>query len=68
VATGVSLVLAFVAEGEWGRWAISAVVGVSALVYWSKIVTPSWVREAAEVYSDRLFEAVDTLRQDSASS
>jgi hypothetical protein len=42
-------------------------VGGAALLYWSKIVTPSWVREAAEVYSDRLLEAVDTLRRDSGS-
>lgn len=67
VATGVSLVLAIVREDEWSRWAISAAVGVAALVYWSKVVTRSWVREAAEVYSDRLLESVDTLRRDSAS-
>ena len=67
VATGVSLVLAIVREDEWSRWAISAAVGVAALVYWSTVVTPSWVREAAEVYSDRLLESVDTLRRDSAS-
>ena len=65
VATGVSLVLAIVREYEWSRWAISAAVGVAALLYWSKVVTPSWVREAAEVYSDRLLESVDTLRRDS---
>lgn len=68
IATGTSLVAAFVRGDEWGRWGIATIVGVAALFYWSRIVTPNWVREAAELYSDRLLEAVDTLRRDSASS
>jgi hypothetical protein len=31
-----------------GGRGISTMVGAAALLYWSKIVTPRWVRESAE--------------------
>ncbi|HEX7168587.1 MAG TPA: hypothetical protein VF230_16520 [Acidimicrobiales bacterium] len=43
------------------RWGGVAVVSVAALIFWSRFVTPDWVRRASDVYADRLLEAADTL-------
>jgi hypothetical protein len=66
----IALVLA-VALFVWGggnatsrliRWGISAGISAALFSYWWRIVTPDWVRLAAELYADRLIEAIDTLR------
>jgi hypothetical protein len=44
------------------RWGVVATLSAAALVYWSRVVTPQWVRKAAERYADRLIAAIDTLR------
>lgn len=64
-AAGVVLVAAY-PDGDLGqrltRWtwpiAIAAILGV----YWWFIVTPDWVKSAADDYADRLIEAVALLR------
>ena len=48
--------------GRWARWGIACGISAVLLVYWWRIVTPEWVRRAAELYADRLLEAVETLR------
>jgi hypothetical protein len=70
----VSLIVsvAFLFAGDpgdrWSRWGVSAVIAGAALIFWCRVVTPAWAREAAEVYADRLLEAVDTLRHQNSSS
>jgi hypothetical protein len=44
-----------------GRWVPALVISVLALVWWTFVVTEGWVRSAAELYADRLFEATHTL-------
>jgi hypothetical protein len=45
------------------RWGISGLAAAALAVFWARVVTPEWVRRPAEVYADRLFEAVETLRR-----
>ena len=45
------------------RWGSCAVVAALALFYWWRVVTETWVRRAGELYADRLFESIETLRQ-----
>jgi hypothetical protein len=51
------------AEHHAGRFWAAAAVGALALMGWWQLVTPSWVRSAAELYADRLMESVETLRR-----
>lgn len=44
------------------RWGIAAAVSGVSLLGWWLMVTPEWVRRSAEVYADRLLEAIDALR------
>jgi CHASE2 domain-containing sensor protein len=63
VAIGIgvlSLVLAAIDSWPPG-FVVPAVVSVLALVFWVWVVTPDWVRSAAETYAARLMEAVETL-------
>jgi hypothetical protein len=46
---------------DWRQWLISAVIALFGVIYWAKVVTPGWVRAAAELYADRLLEAIDLL-------
>jgi hypothetical protein len=48
--------------GRWSRWGISAAISSASLFYWWRIVNPEWVRRPAELYADRLLEAVESLR------
>jgi len=50
--------------GRATRWGISGGIAVLLAFYWRRVVTPQWVRVAAEVYAERLLEAVETLRAD----
>jgi hypothetical protein len=43
-------------------WGAAGGISVVLLIYWWRVVTPGWVRVSAELYADRLLEAVDTLR------
>jgi hypothetical protein len=52
-------------QDEWLPWAIVIAISLAAALYWWRIVTPDWVRRAAERYADRLLEAVHTLRRES---
>ena len=40
-----------------GRWTPALVISALALSWWIFVVTENWVRSAAELYSDKLFEA-----------
>lgn len=54
-----SVVLIF-AQGSERFWVDTAVALVAACGWW-KFVSPGWVRSAAELYADRLFEAAAGL-------
>jgi hypothetical protein len=58
---GVSAALLAVGGGE-PRFYTGGAVALVALVWWWR-VRPDWVRRAAELYADRLLEAVETLRR-----
>lgn len=64
-ATVVSVILFAVDSAAYSsraaRWGSTAAISVAALVFWSRFVTPEWVRRASELYADRLLEAADTL-------
>jgi hypothetical protein len=47
---------------RWARWGIAAAISVASIFYWWRIVTSEWVRRPAELYTDRLLEAVEALR------
>lgn len=53
--------VALVAQGD--DWNFTLAVGVSILVLpaWGFLVTPDWVRSAADLYAERLLEAVESL-------
>lgn len=52
----------FVAFTAYDYWTLGfTIFHLLALCAWIFVVTPAWVREAGEVYADRLFEAMDTL-------
>ena len=59
----VSAVALVVRSTDWQQWAVAIVVGLAAIAYWLVVVKPSWVREAAEAYADRLLETVDVLEE-----
>lgn len=46
------------------RWGGCAAVAGAAFLYWWRVVTEDWVKRSAEIYADRLFESVETLRED----
>ena len=68
VALAASVVLLIVDDGSvasrFGRWRASALVAAVLLVFWRSFVTADWVRRAAELYADRLLEAIHLLRSD----
>jgi hypothetical protein len=43
-------------------WGWPAGVAIVAAGVWWRAITPAWVRLTADAYADRLFEALDTLR------
>lgn len=45
------------------RWAPAFGVSLAVLLWWTLVVTEGWVRKAAELYADRLFEATHTNLQ-----
>jgi hypothetical protein len=51
------------AHDHTGRFWFAAAIAVVALLGWWRLVTPAWVRTAAELYADRLLESVETLRR-----
>jgi hypothetical protein len=61
VIGGASAIL-IVTQPSPGRYWLAAAVSVVALVGWWRLVTEEWVRQAAELYADRLFEAAAGMR------
>jgi hypothetical protein len=61
----VSIVLAALGSGSTltrlGRWVPAAIVCAMCLGFWLLIVSPGWVRRAAENYAERLLEAADLV-------
>lgn len=66
----VAILLALFDDGTPGErlaaWGPSAAIALMAAVFWSRFVTPSWVRLAAAAYADRLLETTQTLRGNGA--
>lgn len=56
----VSVVL-ITAQGEGWNFALAIGVSILALPVWGFLVTPEWVRSAADLYAERLMEAVESL-------
>jgi len=50
--------------GRSARWIPSLLVAAFALAWWGLVVSDRWIRTAADLYADRLFEAVHTLARD----
>lgn len=69
-AVGLMLSIALLIWGSgdqaarWTRWGIAGAISIASILYWSRIVTPGWVRRAADLYATRLLEAVETRRSD----
>lgn len=63
-----SVVLLIVDDGSvasrFGRWGASALLAAVLLVFWRGFVTADWVRRAADLYADRLLDAIHLLRSD----
>jgi hypothetical protein len=43
------------------RWAPAGLISAAAALFWWRIVRAEWVRRSAELYADRLFEALHIL-------
>jgi hypothetical protein len=43
------------------RWGPAGLISAVCVLFWWRIVTPDWVRRSAELYADRLFDALHTL-------
>lgn len=56
----VSAVLLALQGGSW-HFVLAAVVSILALLAWGFLVTPDWVRTAADLYAQRLMEAIESL-------
>jgi hypothetical protein len=56
----VSAVLLALQGGTW-HFVLAAVVSILALLAWGFLVTPDWVRTAADLYAQRLMEAIESL-------
>ena len=48
-------------SGSGARWTPAISASVLGLAWWGLVVSETWVRSAAELYADRLFEATHTL-------
>lgn len=55
-----STVLLIVQGGGW-NFVLAAGVSILALLAWGFLVTPDWVRTAADLYAQRLLEAIESL-------
>jgi hypothetical protein len=62
LALSLTLAIGVNSHRAWTRWGVTAAVTAGTLGFWWRIVTPAWVRTAAELYADRLLEALETLR------
>jgi hypothetical protein len=64
----IAAALFLVADGSLGeraaRYGPAAVIAMVAIIGWWRLVRPGWVRNAAEIYADRLFEATPTLSRE----
>lgn len=55
-----SISLLFAQDEAW-QFAVAAGASVLALPVWGFLVTPDWVRSAADLYAERLMEAIESL-------
>jgi hypothetical protein len=56
----VSALLFVLQDGSW-HFVLTAAVSILALFAWGFLVTPDWVRAAADLYAQRLMEAIESL-------
>jgi hypothetical protein len=47
--------------GRLTRWGPVGLISAVCALFWWRIVTPDWVRRSADLYADRLFDALHTL-------
>lgn len=62
LAAGVLLVESHYDGSHLLRWLVPGSLGILCGLFWLVMVRPRWVRNAAEIYAERLFEAVASLR------
>ena len=61
-AFAVSVLLLFLADAsQLPHYGVSAVIAAVAGYAWCRLVSPAWVKRAAELYADRLFEAIASI-------
>jgi hypothetical protein len=60
VVLAASVVLLVAQDNDW-NFVLAVGVSVLALPAWGFFVTPDWVRSAADLYAERLVEAVESL-------
>ncbi|MEJ7567762.1 MAG: hypothetical protein WKF41_05800 [Gaiellaceae bacterium] len=69
LAAGASIAILALGPGSIdaraARWVPALAIAALATLWWVLVVTEQWVRSAAELYSDRLFESAHTLGRDS---
>lgn len=53
-------------EARAARWGPTLAISLTALAWWTFVVSAPWVRAAADLYADRLFEATHALERDTA--
>lgn len=52
-------------ESRLIRWGSCGAMSLALLVFWWRVVGEDWVRRSAELYADRLLEALENLRRQS---
>jgi len=62
MVASIIVIVGLVDGGDHAAWTISLVASAVVGLVWWRLVTPEWVRRASDLYTDRLFEAVDSLR------
>jgi hypothetical protein len=51
-------------ESRAARWIPSLLIAIIATLWWVLVVNENWVRSAAAIYADRLFDAAHTLSRE----
>lgn len=68
VALVASVLLGIFGPGDLGnrvaRWLPCGAISLVAAAFWWWVVGPDWVRRSADIYADRLFEAIATLKRE----
>ena len=58
-------VVAFLLDAGFLALAVALGVQVTMAIVWLRVVTEQWVKEAADLYAERLFESLESLRSSS---